>query len=464
MLKTRAHPFATSLRWLRSALLCSVLLAAAVACGSAEDASRNRPNVLLYIIDTLRADGLADEGQGAHTPHIDELAQNGVRFNQAFANSSWTRASVASILTGLAPWRHGAEGRDDALAAEVVTLAVHLERAGYDCALVSANPNVSRVFGFGRSFGSVRELFARRSTGDVRGRELITPSNVVTEEALDWIDTAGRPFCLVVLSIDPHAPYAPPGAFAPDVPRQLGGFKALNSKAATAADREAARALYRGEVAFNDSSLGELLEALRGRELFEDTLTIVTSDHGEEFWEHGRRGHGKSLSDEVLRVPLVFHHPASERLTPGRASDRLAQLVDVVPSILDLLELPAPDDLDGRSLFSPSIEADRPALAALRLDGADLLTARLHPWKVVWNRRDGVRQIRNLDAPALGGEPGVNATESADAANGPVSRLVKVLQAIDANRSPDRGAPVLELPRDVEESLEALGYLEESSP
>ena len=179
-------------------------------------AAPTRPNVLLYVVDTLRADALRSYGnEAASTPHFDAFAAQGVLFENAWANASWTRASVATLLTGLYPWRHRAEGRLERLPEAVTTLGEVLRAHGYATALVTSNPNVGNVFGFDQAFDRVIELYRRRDPGIVRGSELITPSDVVTAEALEWLRSAGRPFFLVVLSTDPHAPYHPPQSFDP---------------------------------------------------------------------------------------------------------------------------------------------------------------------------------------------------------------------------------------------------------
>jgi arylsulfatase A-like enzyme len=441
-----------------------VVLLAALLCSGCSKPAQEPPNVVLYIVDTLRADGLASYGNArASTPHFDALAREGVLFENAFASASWTRASVATILTGLHPWRHGAEGRDDRLSESVATLGQLFGAHGYATALVTANPNVGSAFGFERAFDQTIELYLRREPGAVRGKELITPSDVLTREALRWLDTVEGPFLLVVLAIDPHAPYTPPARFASaseegDRSQVTGRFASINRPDLSEADRERIRELYLAEVAFNDESFGALRAALGERGLDGNTVVALTSDHGEEFWEHGRRGHGKSLVDELLRVPLVIAAPHDPRVEAGsRVADRVA-LADLMPTLLDLGGMPIPGSLDGRSLLGASPTPDRPVLAGLRMDDRDLLAARRGDFKLVWDRSSGERRLYALD----GDRPEAVLVDPSHHPNAEQAEqeLLDLLESAVAERGPGQRTPTSEIPDDVRESLRALGYAE----
>ena len=176
-------------------------------------AAARLPNVLLYIVDTLRADSLGAYGnKRIDTPAIDRLAREGVLFESMFANSSWTRPSIATILTGLYPTQHGTQGRDARLSPDVTTLADRLSTAGYTSAFATANPNTGTYFGFDRRSSTLLEFYEPTATG-AGGHELITASDRMTEEAIQWLESAPEPFFLTVLTIDPHTPYAPPDRF-----------------------------------------------------------------------------------------------------------------------------------------------------------------------------------------------------------------------------------------------------------
>lgn len=445
----------------------AVALAALALCPTAcREPAPRRPNVLIYVIDTLRADGLASYGNPlASTPNLDALAGQGVLFEHAYANASWTRASVATLLTGLLPWHHGAESRDDRLPELARTLAEVFAEQGYATALVSANPNVGRVFGFHQAFDALSELFARSKPGLVQGRELVTPSDVVTRDAVAWLRGAPRPFFLVVLAIDPHFPYRPPPRHDPARQHATSGPAAstqdgeVGTATRTPESERRARELYQGEVAFNDESFGALVAAMQELGIWDDTLVVVTADHGEEFWEYGLGGHGKTLSEEVLRVPLIIRDPQNAALPPGTRVDRRISLVDLVPTLLGLVGITPPENLDGTDWFAVRDEPAPPALAGLDLDGRHLLAAVDDRYKLVWDMKSDRRDLYDLRSVRPDATP-IDPASSPEA-----QRALESLTAVlavslsDAGRALDKSR-VGALPEDVEQSLRALGYLD----
>ncbi len=288
-------------------------------------------NVVIVVVDTLRQDHLATYGYARDTaPFLNSLARQGVTLD-GISPSSWTKPATASILTGLHPVTHQAIDRQDRLPEEAVTLAEILRLEGYRTFAASANGWVSPTFGFEQGFD---ELLLREQL-NIRAREL-------NRELLPRLLQLQEPFFLYVHYIDPHAPYAPitdwrggplPTTLLPVLPDDLA---ATHVRVRSAEFLRRAVDLYDGEIRGADAGLAELVGVLRGRGLLDRTLLVVTSDHGEEFEEHGRMSHGQTLYDEVLRVPLVFHGPglsAGARL--GRAS-----LVDLVPTLVDLVGVP----------------------------------------------------------------------------------------------------------------------------
>lgn len=406
----RLHDAHIAVRVLRPAALLLGVLAATVACGNGRPAPPARPNILLYLIDTLRADSLGCYGNPVvETPNLDVLASEGMLFEQAFAPSSWTRASMASIFTGLAASAHGVETRDAALGASVDHLSERLRQAGYRTGFINTNPNVGTAFGFERGFDDMIELYARRQAGYVSSMELVTTGEQVAERAAAWIAAAPEPFFLAVLSIDPHGPYTPPPAFDRYGGDYQGSVSAENPRlpgdSDSPADRKRLRSLYDGEVAYADAALGKLVVQLRGSGILDRTVTLVSSDHGEEFWEQGTRGHGKNLYDPTLRVPLILRYPP--RIEGGQHISRLVRSVDIVPTLLELAGLPIPDDLDGHSLLAAAAgrldgEDAGEVFASLRLDGHDLYALRNAEWKLVWESRADRYQL--FDPNAADGE------------------------------------------------------------
>ena len=443
----------------RSAAVLLLLVAASCAEAPVEPPPAN---VLIYVVDTLRRDSLGVYGnERVPTPRLDTFAERGVVFDQAASASSWTRASMATLLTGFDPPRHGAVDRGDVLPRSLPTLAERLGEHGYHSALITANPNVASFFGFDRGVDEMVELFSRRQAGYIDARELIARSDELTRAALNWVDATPRPFFLTVLAIDPHSPYERPPGFDPlgiEVRPDVDGSQAsLQRRDLDAGQRAHIRDLYDTEVAYNDRAFGELLDGLRARGLLANTLVVFTSDHGEQFWEHGVRGHGKSLRETTLRIPLVIAQPSSARIAPGARRADPAGLDDVVPTVLDLLALPADPALPGRSLFGETPAA--PTFASLELDGRRLAAAREANWKLVWNLANGEQQLFDLTADPLEFHPvPPDASPEARAAH---TRLHQAVARGLADRRDEDAAKAGVLPQEIEQTLRALGYLED---
>lgn len=318
--------------------------AAASGPGPEREATPSHSNVVLYLVDTLRADRLGCYGEPRPvSPRLDAFAAEAVLFEDALSQSSWTKASMASVLTGLIPSAHGVNGPRDRLPEDLPTLTRILHRAGYRTAAVVANSFVTEPFGFAEGFDHFVYL-----PDLARSRE-------VMDRVEAWLEAAagdGRPFFLYVHSIDPHAPYDPPPdlrrRFAPRVEDpEAGSVAALYElvRGAPPAPETAGDlgALYAAEIAAEDRQLGRFLDLLQGRGLYDDSLILFTSDHGEAFSEHGSWSHGQTLYAEVLRVPLLLRLPGGEGA--GRRIPAPVQGVDLLPTVLDSVGLPPPPRL-----------------------------------------------------------------------------------------------------------------------
>ncbi len=279
-------------------------------------------NVLLITVDTLRPDALGWVAGEPSTPVIDRLAAEGFRFPAAVSPAPVTQPSHASILTGWIPRRHGVRDNGQVLGSSPATLGEHLRQHGYrTAAFVSGYPLVAE-FGLDRGFDHYDD---RLDSGS--GGRLERTAGETTDAALAWLASAPTPtpapWFLWVHYYDPHDPYVPPKPF--------GGSDL--------------RAAYEGEVAYVDQEIGRLRDQLRSTV---PVLTVLTADHGESLGEHGEQTHGFFIYDSTQVVPLVFHYPG--HLEPAESAAG-ARLVDVAPTILDLLRLPPlPGELDGVSL------------------------------------------------------------------------------------------------------------------
>lgn len=319
------------------------------ACGGEDPAPARPPSVLVYLVDTTRADHLSAYDYARETtPRLEEFARDAVLFERAWSPSSWTRAATASLLTGLDPTNHGARSRSHKVSLEAPLLAESLAAAGYQCAAIVTNPHVVETWGFARGFELFEDLGALAPTWqDADARRVVDR----VEDLLDEFAADPRPFFLYVHTIDPHGPNMPPEPYDrlfTDDPRTppLPGALTPDTPPETLANM---RALYDGEIRFADEQFGRLLDGLRSRGLWDDTLVVFTSDHGEEHLEHGRGGHGQQLFEEVVRVPLVVRFPGGHGA--GTRVTARASLLDVVPTVLAVVGLEPPRTLDGVDLL-----------------------------------------------------------------------------------------------------------------
>lgn len=340
------------------ALATSIVALGLLACSAS-----GPPNVVVVLIDTLRADHLGCYGHSQPTsPRIDALAGEGTLFENAVAQSSWTGPSVASLFTSHYPSRHGMVRFGSSLDAGLPTLAEELRRGGYQTLAVSANfAFVSRRTGLLRGFDRVEELSRRAGPGE--HAELLglasVPGSTVTERAIELLANVGDgPFFLYVHYMDPHSGYE---GHEPD-PRRLaslayqgpvdGSTEQLRTivrgeLAIGAADLERLVSLYDGEIARVDTEVGRLLDHLRERGLYDDSLIVLLSDHGEEFQDHGSFFHMFTLYREQIHVPLIVRTPGG---SGGVRVPELVELVDVGPTLLELVGLGDARPSDGVSL------------------------------------------------------------------------------------------------------------------
>ncbi|HYU34009.1 MAG TPA: sulfatase [Thermoanaerobaculia bacterium] len=315
-----------------------------------------RPNVIIYLVDTLRADRVGPYRSGASiTPNIDAFAESATVFENTVAQAPWTKPSVTSILTGLNPLVHGVRLLDDKLPPEAVTAAELLHAAGFQTAGFSTNWHVRHETGLDQGFGFFD--FAPDEAA----------SNLLNQRVFRWLDHLAKPpFFLYVHALDPHAPYTPPPEyrekFAPDVRPEAGyDFDMKQIWALRGKERRRRMAevipLYDAEVAFNDHSFGDFLAALRQHGMFEKSLIVFVADHGEEFDEHGDFGHANNLYNETLNIPLIVKWPGQRR---GQRVSAVAQHIDLLPTLLRTAGLAVPKGLRGMDLSVVAASGEDP--------------------------------------------------------------------------------------------------------
>ena len=323
----------------------AALLLLAAAAGLLVLRARAPRNLIVVSIDTLRADRLGTYGYGRPTsPHLDALARQGLVVDAVVAESPWTLPSHVTMLSGLDPSTHGVvlpwqrPGEKTRLLAQL--LATH----GYETAAITDGEFVGSSHGFGAGF----EHFDEEPK----------PFATTVDRAIAFLEgrSTDRPYLLFLHTYDVHCPYTPAGQYAtmfvsPDrAPVETEGLcdDDFNAMGISPAQATYLSDLYDGDIRHADAELGRLFAHLRRTGGLHDTVVVVTSDHGEEFLEHGKIGHVHHLHRETLLIPMII---AGAGVAPGRLPGP-AGLADLVPTLFDLLGLPAPPDLDGRSLVA----------------------------------------------------------------------------------------------------------------
>lgn len=316
-------------------------------------------NVLLVVVDTLRADHLPTYGyERATAPYLDQLAHEGIVLD-GYSVTSWTRPSIAALFSGLQPQRHQVIARSDSLPEEAPWLPERLTAEGFATVGFVGNPNAGRRWGFARGFANWRQ----HNVGDkIDGRK-------VTNRFLRLFEGIEPRYFGYVLYVDPHAPYEPAQAWREDGvpewdPIQPQGLAreqvALDDTRIDQLVRQ-----YDGEIREVDRELERLLAELRSRGLLDNTLVVITADHGEEFGERGNLSHGKTLYEESVHVPLVLW--STTLATQHRRTPRAPfSLVDLAPTILEAVGLAPTPGLDGVSRWSAIARGEELSTADLR--------------------------------------------------------------------------------------------------
>lgn len=434
--------------------------------GKSSTLSLGQTNILLIMIDTLRADHLGCYGYEKNTsPSIDGIARKGVRVRQCISSSPWTRPSVASIVTSTYPPTHGiVKEMFDVLPSSLLTLAEFLRESGYHTFGYTANPNLNAVFGFDQGFENYVESHAvfdwmhrLEAVPDEAptGIERFLSARTLTDIVLEDLQRISPPFYLQVFYIDPHFPYDPP----PEYLMKFGG--------------ENARDRYDGEIALTDMHVGRLMDTIWNS--FPNTLVVVTSDHGEGFNENNdsilNERHGNFLYQTTVQVPLIISHPSLTR----REIDGVFELIDLFPTIVELLGLDPPADLQGTSHARAILagESTGKQFAYMETGWRNMRKTGIisDRWKYIVNAD---RELMNEMQAAQGREPYFLSDELYDLSAGLPERTRENQsrtrsELLDSMRTrlaefrrhlPQRGERGKgELDRHTREQLEALGYL-----
>ena len=405
-------------------------------------------NIILITIDALRADGLSINGNRYPTsPHLDRMAQKGVYFTGAISSSFCTQPAMASLMTGLFPYFEGVkrwnrntfyglsrfrtEGEKAGMTSNVKTLAEILQDAGYTTVGFNTNPYLLPKTNFPQGFQqyiNFEDYFENAEELRIPlAYSCAAPVQLVMEKVLDWLNKdIQQPFFLWIHLMDIHFPYLPPEPYdrmfdwgfleeddltvmkayraiileqdwrpPPAEPQVLSGLEI--SKEELAAHL---RGLYHGEVRLVDEYMGELNKFLEKSGLSKSTLLIVTSDHGEEFFEHEYLSHQEfsGCKDEMIKIPLIMLFPGSDKELSKKKIDNVVRMVDIAPTILDYIGCPeAMMNMDGTSLMPLIRGGSFPSLNVL-ISTLGLQLVRDDRWKYTWfkiNKREELFDLKN---------------------------------------------------------------------
>jgi arylsulfatase A-like enzyme len=440
------------------------------AAADVQTATREGPNVLLITLDTVRPDHLAAYGyEKIRTPQIDRIAREGVIFSFAMAQAPVTPPSHASILTGLYPIRHQVRNFQETLGSgpSVVSIAECAKRAGYATGAMVASITLAPEYGFDRGFDVYKYAEPRgvyvfepirralipwllNEVGLLSETQIYRRAPEITADGLRWIEQYGEgPFFLWLHYFDAHTPYwhrrkHREGRHHPGV-----GFR----------DQFTPQFAYDSEIVGIDLQLGRVFDLLRERGLIDDTIVIIASDHGEGLGDHSYYGHTHRVYQEQLRMVMILRYPP--RIPAGLVVDRQVRSIDIMPSVLELADLPQPEGLDGESLLPLLSGGSR---HAHRLTVAEVLNRHSKAIHLL-----AVSNGRHKLILSPEGEPSLFDLEHDPGELRDVSEtepeITKELEAklqvyLDQAPSGEQGAPDWELDELTERRLRALGYLE----
>ncbi len=473
------------------ALVLAAVLAAASGCGRSEPgptAPAGARSVILISIDSLRADHCTPYGRVPDfapdeetTPFMARMAEEGVLFENAEATSPWTLPSHASLLSGMHAREHGVRQRAMALSDELELVSGRFRAAGWHTAGFFSGPFLHPVWGFGRGFevyrpgpdylksdetvAAVTDLRSNQGIQRVhdashRQAECAEP---VMREAMAWLEEDDRyeePFFLFLHLWDPHYDYYPPTEyrtrFLPDDDGSVRGDELMDMEVELTPELlRTLQALYDAEIRYTDDWIARLYARLEEWGVADDVVVVITADHGDEFLEHGKRGHRKNLYEETMRVPLVIRAPG---LAPaGVRVEGSVSIADIAPTLLDLCGLEPWPERSGRSLrgiWEGRVENHSPRLD-LVLARKQLLGWREGKDKLIFDEAKLSAEIYDLEA-----DPGErNPLRLPLNADHPVARRALAALQAEPQEPPYPPIPVNE-PEHLTEALSAAGYVD----
>lgn len=436
----------------------------------------SRPNIVFILIDAMRADCVDPEkSPNQITPFLSELAKKSIYFPHAITPCSWTKPTIATFLTGLPPEKHKVRFSirhedpyapvSDVLDDAFLTLPEYLSENGYETYAMQTNANLVPLLGFAQGFSNEHFIFGNDA-----------PASIVTEKSLNLISKAKPPFFLYVHYMDPHLPYIPPPEFldmfkktegldkaeekylepnavlnylAELVYYNVGKRKEPPSHDFSEAARQELWRRYLAETRFADSETEKLVNTIKKR--YSNTIFFILSDHGEEFWEHKGVGHGTSLYEEQIRVPVIIH---GRGITPKKI-DNVVSTAGFAKTITSIIGLTIPSQFEGSNLLknNGNETVEIVTWGPWADMGLNLKAVLKYPWKLIIDRNNNKVELHNLDD-----DPRETINKSREHPE-IVKELMKYIQTIPSSQPSEFQENTKAIPTDLKEQLEQLGYL-----
>ena len=394
--------------------------------GSITQELESKPNVILVMVDTLRADHLSCYGADIKTPNLCRLTEGGTTY-QAFSHASSTKPATASLLTSTLPSTHSAIAKPSTLSEDLTLISEAMQDGGYTTGGIVSNVNLAESFGFAQGYDDyyylgpdyiayaeessskliiyqlVRQIWLGLAGGDeVRFNDFYQDSEVVNATAFDWLERRkDERFFLFLHYMDPHDPYF-------EHPYNGVGIARVSMPEPDANESERLHSLYRGEIEYLDVQFGQLLAKLEADGLYDDTVIVVTADHGEEFNEHGGFWHGLTLYDEQIHVPLLIKWAKNGVGPNSGAESGIARLIDVGPTLLGVAGIEVPETMQGidlRTPYSTRLEKDRHAFSEEDHEGNILWSLRTEDEKLIVANPGNPRGLPEREFFDISGDP-----------------------------------------------------------
>lgn len=441
-----------------------LLAATVLALSGCRHADPPRPNIVLIVIDTQRKDHLGCYGNPRPVSRaIDSLAADSIRYENAFSQAPWTTPSVGSLLTSRYPWELGIRGEPDRIGDEQVLLAEVLRQNGYHTGAAISHFFLSRKWNFDQGFDYFDERWIQGHAG--------VCSHGVSNQGLHFLRSwaAAReggsddhePFFLFLHYFDPHYnyisherfPFAEELTYDGPITSGMRHEELFEMTAELSdADRDYLLALYDSEVAYTDFHIGRVLGYLRHNRLYDDSLIILTADHGEEFLDHGQLGHSKTVFNELTNVPLLMKYPNQAE---GLVARDYIGLIDLMPTLLSYLQIPAPGPMSGVARSVPPDGAKGPVFSETSRLDADQVSVVRDGYKLIWDRKADRLALFDLRT-----DPGEREDLAADRAD-VVTQMKSLFWLWKAGSGTgDGGTPdAVEITEEERRALESLGYL-----